>query len=251
MINILNLALSNNHLPLASDLSPFDNMQKLMTIFFIGFFILFIAAIIFNIFVLKKEFKKNQSARTTFVPFSSDRFKEDFPTPEKSNDNKCIYCGNEITPGSEYCSHCGKKQVKTYTKIFNRQNMSNEEFINMINTWLASNDRVANVECEMMTNTGYGFLVNKYFLDSVALKFEVFKNPNKNQYALTSISKFGFRRTSTTDIINEWKLHNPTAKIIKTAGGTTMRGDQGAELINGVGARNNAQLFVLFKIPRE
>lgn len=251
MINILNLVLSVNYPSFENFSSLFDLLPKLMVIFFIGFFILFIAAIIFNIFVLKKEFKKNQSARTTFVPFSSDRFKEDFPTPEKSNDNKCIYCGNEITPGSEYCSHCGKKQVKTYTKIFNRQNMSNEEFINMINTWLASNDRVANVECEMMTNTGYGFLVNKYFLDSVALKFEVFKNPNKNQYALTSISKFGFRRTSTTDIINEWKLHNPTAKIIKTAGGTTMRGDQGVELINGVGARNNAQLFVLFKIPRE
>lgn len=251
MINILNSALSNNHLPLASDLSPFDNMSKLMSIFVIGIFILVIAAIIFNIFVLKKEFKKNQSARTTFVPFSSNRFKEDFPTPEKSDDSKCIYCGKEITPGSEYCSHCGKKQVKTYTKIFNRENMSNEEFINMINTWLASNDRVANVECEMMTNTGYGFLVNKYFLDSVALKFEVFKNPNKNQYALTSISKFGFKRTSTTDMINEWKIHNPKAKIVKTAGGTTMRGQQGAELFNGAGASNNTQLFVLFKIPRE
>lgn len=129
--------------------------------------------------------------------------------------------------------------------------MSNEEFINMINTWLASNDRVANVECEMMTNTGYGFLVNKYFLDSVALKFEVFKNPNKNQYALTSISKFGFKRTSTTDMINEWKIHNPKAKIVKTAGGTTMRCPQGAELFNGAGASNNTQLFVLFKIPRE
>lgn len=90
MINILNSALSNNHLPLASDLSPFDNMSKLMSIFVIGIFILVIAAIIFNIFVLKKEFKKNQSARTTFVPFSSDRFKEDFPTPEKSDDSKCI-----------------------------------------------------------------------------------------------------------------------------------------------------------------
>lgn len=231
--------------------SNFFNMAKPMLIFFIGFIILFIAAIIFNIFLLKKEFKKNQSARTTFVPFSSDRFKENFPTPEKNNDNKCIYCGKEITPGSEYCSHCGKKQAKTYTKIFNRENMSNEEFINMINTWLASNNRIANVECKMITNTGYGFLVNKYFLDSVALKFEVFKNPNENQYALTSISKFGFKRTSTNEMIEEWKLHNPTAKIVKTAGGTTMRGDEGAELFNGVGARNNAQLFVFFKIPRE
>lgn len=251
MINFFNLALSNNHPYSANFSSFFDLMPKLMVIFFIGFFILFIVVIIFNIFVLKKEFKKNQSARTTFVPFLSDRFKEDFPTPEKSNDNKCIYCGKEITPGSEYCSHCGKKQVKTYTKIFNRKNMSNEEFINMINTRLASNDRVANVECEMMTNTGYGLVVNKYFLDSVALKFEVFENPNKNQYALTSVSKFGFKHTSTTDIINEWKLHNPTAKIIKTVGGTTMRGDQGAELFNGIGASNNAQLFVFFKVPRK
>lgn len=251
MINILNLALSNNHPYLGNLSSSFDNIAKTMVIFVIGIFILVIAAIIFNITLLKKEFKKNQSARTTFVPFSSDRFKEDFPTPEKSNDNQCIYCGKEITPGSEYCCHCGKKQVKTYTKIFNRENMSNEEFINMINTWLASNNRIANVECKMITNTGYGLVVNKYFLDSVALKFEVFKNPNSNQYALASVSKFGFKRTSTNAIIEEWKLHNPNAKIVKTAGGTTMRGKQGAELFNGAGASNNAQLFVFFKIPRK
>lgn len=215
-------------------------------------FIVFVVIIIASSIVLmKKEKKKNNSARTTFVPFESDALKEDLPVPEKNNGNKCIYCGQEIQPGSEYCSHCGKKQVKTYTKIFNRQKMNNEEFINMINTWLASNSRVANVECKMMTNTGYGLLVNQYFLDSVALKFELFRNPNENQYAIAELKKYGLKHTSTRELLDEWKLHNPNAKIIDTAGGTTMRGQSGMELTNGLGANNNAQLFVFFKVPRK
>lgn len=215
------------------------------------FIVLVITIIIVNVVLLIKQNHKNRSAKTTFVPFESEALKEDLPIPEKNNGDKCIYCGQEIQPGSEYCSHCGKKQVKTYTKIFNRQNMNNEEFINMINTWLASNSRIANVECKMMTNTGYGLLVNQYFLDSVALKFELFRNPNENQYAIAELKRYGLKHTSTRELLDEWKLHNPNAKIIDTAGGTTMRGRSGMELTNGLGANNNAQLFVFFKVPRK
>lgn len=224
----------------------------LPVIVIVGLFVLFLVGIIiFAVVLVKHASKKNQSARTTFVPFAAESMKEDLPLPEKNTGNQCIYCGKEIQPGSEYCNHCGKKQVRLYTKVFNRKNMQNEEFISMINTWLASNKRIANVKCDMMTNTGYGLLVNQYFLDSVALKFELFSKPNENQYAMVELKRYGLTQTSTRDLLEEWKAHNPTAKVVKTAGGTTMRGKPGMDLVNGLGANNNAQLFVLFKVPRK
>lgn len=250
MTNCVNLFLSM--MPLTLDEVPpvITWLFRIVPLGFIVVGILFVAAIIFNIYLFRREYKKNSSARTTFVPFSSGQLNEDLPMPEKNIENKCMYCGQEIVPGSVYCNHCGKKQVQKYQKIFNRQNMSNAEFIQMINTWLASNNRIANVDCRMLTNTGYGLLVNRYFLDSVALEFELLSKPNANQYALVEVNKFGLRRSTTNDLVSEWKTYNPTARIIKTAGGTAMRGNQGMELVDGLGSANRAQVFIFFKTPK-
>lgn len=231
--------------------AAFNGIATFGIVFFAIFLVVFVVMLILIIKKTTEERNKNKSARAPFIPpVSSEAMEEDMPFPSAKAGNFCIHCGLEIQPGSEYCSHCGKKQVQRYTKQFTRSNMSNDEFIQMVNTWLASNSRIANVTCQMQTSTGYGMLVNQYFLDHVVLQFELFNKPNQMQYAIVELKKYGYKKTETAQLLAEWQAANPTAKVLSRDGGTTMRGQSGSLLMNGLGASNNAQLFVFFKFPR-
>ena len=151
----------------------------------------------------------------------------------------CINCNQEIPDGVKFCNHCGKKQVQKYVKVFNKLNMSNDAFILLINQWIADNPKIANVKCEFNSSSEFGLLSNKYVLDSVVLKYELFESDNKNQYALVELSKLGFYHKSAKDMLNEWKMHNPNAVVLKTSGGSNSRGYVGHSLLGGVGAINN------------
>ena len=210
-------------------------------------------AIIFNVIIYRKAFKDNKSSKTTFVPFQPITRDNETHMPinaVQKIEGKCMYCGKDISSDSEFCNHCGKKQAEEYIKIFNRQRMNNDEFIASINSWLANNPKIANVKCEFNTRTSFGLLVNKYLLDSVALKYELFKNNNENQYGIVELKKFGLYRKSSDALLAEWQAHNPNAVVLKQSGGSHSRGEAGHELFGGIGASNNTQLFVFFKFKR-
>lgn len=234
--------------------SVFKMQTIIVPIVFVLFIIFAVVIIVVNIKLHKKAAEDNKSAKTTFVPFepvSSDNETHISQNTQKKVEGKCMYCGKEILPENKFCSHCGKKQTEEYVKIFNRDNMDNSEFIASINSWLANNPKIANVKCEFNKRTGYGILVNEFFLDSVALKYELFENDNENQYAIVEIKNFGYYRKSTDSLLAEWQEHNPDAVILKRSGGTHSRGQEGYELDSGIGADNNTQLFVFFKFKRK
>ena len=234
-----------------SNTSPNTGGSDFLFTFFIVLVIL--VAFTINVLIIKKAMENNKTAKTTFIPFQPTPADNENHTPLtalQKIDGKCMYCGKEIAVGSEYCNHCGKKQTQEYVKIFNKQNMNNDEFIVLINKWLADNPRIANVSCEFNTRTGWGWFVNKYVLDSVAFKYELFRNNNENQYALIELSKFGFYHKPTKKLLDEWKAKNPQVTILKTSGGSHSRGQENHDLFWGIGANNNTQLFVFFKFKR-
>lgn len=231
-----------------------EHLEKIWDALF-GPLIVFIviAAVIVYLLIIVKLIKGNRSAKKTFMPFQSVSSDNENHIPQNTLqkvEGKCMYCGKDISSDSEFCNHCGKKQVEEYVKVFNRYNMNNDEFIASINSWLASNPKIANVKCEFNMRTGYGFLVNKYLLDSVALKYELFKNNNENQYAIVELKKFGFYQKSSDALLEEWKANNPNAIVLKRSGGKHSRGKEGHELFLGIGAKNNTQLFIFFKFKR-
>lgn len=239
---------------IAQSIEENERKEKKTLSILIPLFILFIIGIIaINVVIYLKALKENKSAKKTFMPFQPVSSDNENHTPQNTLqkvEGKCMYCGKDISSDSEFCNHCGKKQVEEYVKVFNRYNMNNDEFIASINSWLASNPKIANVKCEFNMRTGYGFLVNKYLLDSVALKYELFKNNNENQYAIVELKKFGFYQKSSDALLEEWKANNPNAVVLKRSGGRHSRGDEGHELFWGIGANNNTQLFVFFKFKR-
>ena len=162
----------------------------------------------------------------------------------------CMYCRREIPAQSEFCMHCGQKQVIKYTQVFQRGKMKEDEFINQINMWFAQYPTVANVKASFKLHDAVGLMVNKKVLDSVAIEYEVFKSPNQNQYAIVNLEKFGFHNTSEEAMLARWQESNPGAKIISKGGGAWMRGESGSLMLNGLGASNRRQIYILFKFDR-
>lgn len=163
----------------------------------------------------------------------------------------CIYCGHEIPSDHKFCGKCGKEQVKKYTQTFRRINISESEFIEKINRWFASYPNVANVKGEFLLNHSFGMLVNKYTLDALSIEYELFKGENENQYAVVDLTKFGFTRTDSKDLLAQWQSVNPNATIVTYSGGHNARGSSGSLALGGFGATNNTQLYVLFKFNRK
>ena len=162
----------------------------------------------------------------------------------------CIYCGKEISAGSTFCAHCGKKQTQIYTQTFCREKMSEDQFVDKINEWFAKYPNVANVQGEFLTGSGFGLLVNKHVLNGLAIRYEIMDGVNQYQYGVVNLSCFGLVKTSCDALLAQWKQKNPNAIVIKTAGGVHQRGGTTNLMLGGIGAANKTQLYVLFKIPR-
>lgn len=163
----------------------------------------------------------------------------------------CMYCSHPIPDGSTFCPDCGKKQVKVYQQTFRREKMSEDEFIARINQWFAAYPRVANVKGEFLLQHAEGMLVGKYRLDAFAIEYELLDSDNINQYGVVALEKFGFIRTDTDKLINEWRANNPGATILKQAGGTHLRGQSGSLALGGFGANNKTQSYLFFKFNRQ
>lgn len=163
----------------------------------------------------------------------------------------CLFCQAELPENAAFCPACGKKQVVRYTQTFRRGSMKEEDFIAQINAWFAQYPQVANVKGEFLLGHGVGLLVNKYTLDALSIEYEVFSGQNTNQYAVVQLSEFGFTHKETADLLAKWKAANPAATVIRTAGGVNQRGSTGSLMMGGLGAKNKAQLYVLFKFDRK
>ena len=64
------------------------------------------------------------------------------------------------------------------------------------------------------------------------------------------LEKFGFHNTSEEAMLARWQESNPGAKIISKGGGAWMRGESGSLMLNGLGASNRRQIYILFKFDR-
>ncbi len=163
----------------------------------------------------------------------------------------CKKCGKEINEGSAFCPLCGAKQVDIYTKVFKRGGMSENDFINSINTWFQQNPKVANVKGKFDTDTSIGLLANKYQLNSFTVEYELFNNDNLNQYALVKEECYNVVSKKTKDYVEDWKKSHPNFKVVNWQGGTHSRGQTGAFLIGGFGAANRLNVYILYKFARK
>ena len=162
----------------------------------------------------------------------------------------CMYCKAEISEGSTFCPHCGKKQVQIYTRTFRRENMSEAQFIEQINQWFAMYPQVANVKGRFLSNSKFGLMVNKYTLDAFSIEYELFNSANENQYAVVALSTTTLVKTSTDRLLNNWKQANPGAQVLARDGGVHQCGNRGSLVMGGIGAVNKTQLYVFFKFNR-
>lgn len=163
----------------------------------------------------------------------------------------CIYCKAPLPERAAFCPACGKKQVVIYQQTFQRGNLSEDAFIEKINQWFAQYPTVANVKAKFLTRTGMGMFVNKYVLDAVAIEYEQFPNGNTNQYGIVSLHKTGLAKLDTNALLADWKQANPGATVVCRDGGIHQRGDAASlAFMNGLGAMNHTQLYVLFKFDR-
>lgn len=162
----------------------------------------------------------------------------------------CSHCGREIGDNDAFCPGCGKKQVTTYKEVFVRNGLSEQDFINNINKWFQYHPNVANVSCTFGLDTAIGLLANKYALNQFVIEYELFATPNSNQYGLVKEEKMGLTKTDTKEFVGEWKRSHPNVTIVNWKGGTHARGTTASHLLGGLGARNQLNVYILFKFPR-
>lgn len=162
----------------------------------------------------------------------------------------CIHCKAEIPDGSTFCLHCGKKQVHRYSQVFRRGEMSEDEFIYRINDWFARYPHVANVRGKFFLEHGFGILVNSYVMNALAIEYEVFSGPCDNQYGVAKLDDLDLVHCSPQELLAKWRQANPDVHIVDYRGGSHHRGHMLSFCLNGVGAMNKTQLYVLYKIKR-
>ena len=162
----------------------------------------------------------------------------------------CIHCKAEIPDGSTFCLHCGKKQVHRYSQVFRRGEMTEDEFVYRINDWFARYPHVANVKGKFLLEQDFGFFVSKYKLKAFAIEYEVLSGPCENQYGVAILDDIDLIYHSTEELLAKWLQVNPDVRIVECRGGTHQRGNVWSLCLNGVGAMNKTQLYVLYKIKR-
>lgn len=163
----------------------------------------------------------------------------------------CKNCGKELNQGSIFCSACGVKQTNIYTKVFTRNGLSEKDFINSINAWLAANPKIANVKCKFESDTSFGLLANKNQLNSFSVEYELYENNNLNQYALVKEECYNIMTKKVKDYVEEWKISHPNLKLVNWQGGTHSRGKAGNVLIGGLGAANRLNVYIFYKFARK
>ncbi len=163
----------------------------------------------------------------------------------------CMKCGKEILDNDAFCSGCGAKQTPTYKEVFDRNGLSEKDFIENINKWFQWHPRIANVKCYFDMDTAIGLLANKYELNRFVIEYELFENDNKNQYGLVKEESMALMKKNAKEYIEEWKASHPNVTIVKWEGGTHSRGQTASHLLGGFGARNRLNLYIFFKFPRQ
>ena len=163
---------------------------------------------------------------------------------------QCIHCGREMGDGDTFCPGCGKKQVVTYQEVFVRNGLSEQDFIDNINKWFQYHPRVANVSCTFGLDTATGLLANKYVMNQFVIRYELFERDNENQYGLVKAEKMGLAKTDATAFVGEWQRARPNVQIVNWKGGTHARGHIASHMLGGLGARNQLNVYILFKFPR-
>jgi len=163
----------------------------------------------------------------------------------------CIHCGTAIPEDGKFCPGCGKSQTTKYQQVFQRGSMSEDQFIAQINQWFAQYPKVANVKGTFTLRHGIGLLANKYVLEAFSIEYELLNGQNTKQYAVTLLQNTALVKTTTDELLAQWKQANPNAIVVSRNGGVNQRGSTGSLLLGGIGAVNNTQLYVFYKYDRK
>ena len=195
-------------------------------------FVIFVivAYLIFLVFYLPSKFSKNRNTKKPFAPAAAS---------------------NKPPPVSQGLSPVElRTAARGLTKVFDRQRFSREDdLIQAINVWLAGNPQIGNITCEIDIGHRLGFLVNKYSLSSVTLRYDILDNMNTYQYAIVLLENFGLYRKNPKTMLADWQTANPNTTVLYKHMGSNMRGRAGAFYPGGIGATNLVQLYVFFKFP--
>ena len=170
---------------------------------------------------------------------------------EEKKENKCIKCGREFSEPTSFCPDCGAKQVKIYTEVFERNGLSEADFLNNINRWFQYHTKAANMKCYFDMETSLGLLANKYELNTFTVKYELFSGDNTNQYALVKEDVTNLTHQKARDFVEQWKAQRPQVTVLNWEGGTHSRGHIGSSFFGGIGAANRMNVYIFYKFPRK
>lgn len=162
----------------------------------------------------------------------------------------CIKCGKEIAENSTFCSVCGAKQVKIYKEIFERGNLSEQEFINNINKWFQWHPKAKNIKVHFETGSAFGLFVNQTRLNELVIEYELGEDENPYQYGLVREAQVGLLPKNIKQYMVSWQQKHPQSEVLNWAGGTNARGRTSSMILGGIGAVNKMTVFILIRFRR-
>ncbi len=126
-------------------------------------------------------------------------------------------------------------------------NMDQQQFINYVNNWFYSNIKVSKLFTS--TRTKFGLLTNKSDLSDLTVIYDQGSSYN-NLYGLDYNEKFALMKISMASMVENWKQVNPHLQAVTYTYSYHGRGQSGSLWLNGIGARNRSQLWLIYKVPQ-
>jgi len=128
-------------------------------------------------------------------------------------------------------------------------NMDQQQFINYVNAWFFNNRNIMVTKLFTTTNTKFGFLVNKSALSDLTIIYDQ-NNSYNNLYGLDYNEKFALMKISMETMVENWKKANPHLQAVTYTYSYHGRGQSGSLWLNGIGANNRNQLWLIYRVPQ-
>ena len=128
-------------------------------------------------------------------------------------------------------------------------NMDQQQFINYVNAWFFNNRNIMVTKLFTTTNTKFGFLVNKSALSDLTIIYDQNSSYN-NLYGLDYNEKFALMKISMETMVENWKKANPHLQAVTYSYNYHGRGQSGSLWLNGIGANNRNQLWLIYRVPQ-
>ncbi len=128
-------------------------------------------------------------------------------------------------------------------------NMDRQQFINYVNNWFFNNRNIRVSKLFTSTKTKLGILVGKSALSDLTVIYDQSSSYN-NLYGLDYNERFALMKISMESMVEKWKEANPHLQAVSYTYSYHGRGQAESLWLNGIGARNRSQLWLIYKVPQ-